>query len=1347
MRGTGGEGDVPPFDVFLSHNSRDKPAVERIGESLKRGGIEPWLDKWHLIPGGQWHDELGAALRACGACAIFVGPHGLGDWAREELAVALNRAARDRSFRLFLVLLPGLPEPFDATSLPPFLSTRTWIDLRTGVDDPRGLQSLIHAVKGIPLGSESVTTRDTDVCPYRGLNTFGEEHADLFFGRDAEIQRLLEKLKASRLLAVLGSSGSGKSSLVRAGLIPALRRGALPGSETWVIETLVPGAQPLAALAAHVLRLHGHGAMTATLDELRADPRALHLAGVLALADRPSSARVMWVIDQFEEVFTLCRDDGERAAFVEGLVYAAAVPDGRTVVALTMRADFYPKCAAYPQLAASIGAHQFLVGPMQDGDLRQAIEAPARRVGLELETGLIPTILEDVARQPGALPLLQHALLELWGRRRGTMLTLEGYRESGGVEGAIARRADALHDSFTPARQAIARSILLRLTQPGEGTEDTRRRATLDELTPAADERDAVERVVGQLCDARLLTISGEAGMSERWVDVSHEALIRGWPRLRGWIEEDRAGLRIHRRLTQAAEEWHKHRDDGALYRGVRLAQATEWRDRTRPRLNDLERAFVDASIALERHEAAVRDQRRRRIVVWLSVSLIVFAILGGAAGLQWRRAVRQGQIALARQLSAQAVLMRNQPEMQFRRLALAAEAMARLHAVDAQSLDVDLALRGEVALVPRHLARVPVEYWHQDVRLSPDGAHLITGDFASLNGRVWAIDSGKELVRFDGGPAGSFTATRAGKVVRFQMGGGAARNHMTAFSGDARYVVTEAYDGLAHVLAQVWDTATGKQLLRVDLPAEGSYVLGAEGRYLAVSTEQPAKEGEKAQTQTQVWDVLGARQIRGSAPGGALALSEEGRVLATSQGMWEIADELKLLTTWGFTTWDVVLAGDGSHAAISLDDQQTIDVRSKVGKSTAIASPIPKGSPLAVSQDGRFVILKTEIGGGTEVFEVAGTWTVSRTTVPTKAAVVSPAGEFRLASRYDADSAVDIWTLGREGGAALAIVHGQPVVAVGVTALGVVTTITEQRGTLTIDAWNVKTGKAMPERHAQLLGTGAVFAPDGVTFAAIRESGVEVRRADVSEPVATFAYPGTTAVVWSPDGRYLAAQHEREVRLWDIGDGRSLGQLTLPGTPTALALGARGESLAAVVSSGKLTRAGEVHLAKVWNVSTAEELTSFEPDQEKSIHGDTHCALGHDAKYMVTNDLTVLEMTSGAPRVKLGADPAHTAFCVIAADGQYLATPSPDGLRIWDLTSGRETFRIPTFDRPLVFDLESRYVATIGGEPATVRVWFLRQEDLIDQACQRLPRNLSEAEWREYGGAEAYRETCPRRQ
>jgi hypothetical protein len=339
---------VANFDIFLSHNSRDKPAVERVAAKLKQAKLEPWLDKWCLTPGGKWQDELAAGLRASSACGFFIGPNGVGDWASEELNVALDRAAKDRIFRLFLVLLPAVPEPFDATSLPPFLSTRTWVDLRKGIEDSRGFQLLINAIKGVAPGSEIPIEPRADICPYRGLQTFNEEHVEFFFGRNGDIQRLVEKLKATRFFAVLGPSGSGKSSVVRAGLIPRLRAAALQDSDTWTVRVLTPGSHPLTALAAHLLRLFPRDTMQKTLDQMTTDPRTLHLACSLALAERPPSELVIWVIDQFEEVFTLCRDEQERKQFLDNLLYAASVPDGRSMVVLTMRADFYSRCAAYP---------------------------------------------------------------------------------------------------------------------------------------------------------------------------------------------------------------------------------------------------------------------------------------------------------------------------------------------------------------------------------------------------------------------------------------------------------------------------------------------------------------------------------------------------------------------------------------------------------------------------------------------------------------------------------------------------------------------------------------------------------------------------------------------------------------------------------------------------------------------------------------------------------------------------------------------------------------------------------------------------------------------------------------
>jgi hypothetical protein len=422
----------------------------------------------------------------------------------------LDRSAKDRSFRVFLVLLSGLSEPFDSASLPAFLTTRTWVDLRKGFEDSRAFQVLINAVKGIPLGAQVPAEASDDLCPYRGLKPFDDEHARFFFGRDGEVQRLIEKLKASRFLAVLGPSGSGKSSVVRAGLVPALRRGALPDSNLWTIRVFVPGPRPLTALAAQLLRLCPQETPHKLLDQLQADQRTLDLAVATALVDRPAAERIVWVVDQFEEVFSLCQDETERRQFLGNLLHAASLADSRSVVVLTMRADFYPKCAAYPELAARISGSHFLVSPMERAGLRQAIEEPAQLVGLEFEEGLVATILDEVERQPGALPLLEHALLELWERRRGRMLTLEAYRATGGVEGAIAQRAETIFAGFDESQQAIARRVLLRLTQPGEGTEDTRRRATLDELVTRPDEVDAVEHVVQELVGARLLTMSAE---------------------------------------------------------------------------------------------------------------------------------------------------------------------------------------------------------------------------------------------------------------------------------------------------------------------------------------------------------------------------------------------------------------------------------------------------------------------------------------------------------------------------------------------------------------------------------------------------------------------------------------------------------------------------------------------------------------------------------------------------------------------------------------------------------------------------------------------------------------------
>ncbi len=245
------------IDVFLSQNSKDNPVVERIAEKLRRTGLESWLDKWTLTLGGRCQEEIGAGLQASRTFTVFVGPQGIGDWVKEQLAVALDRAAKDRSFRVFPVLLPGLREPFDTTTLPPLLRTHLWVDLRAGFEDQRSFQHLVNAVKGLPLGPDRPTEERPAVCPYSGgLQAFEEHQAPYFLGREADVQRLTKRLKSKSLLAVLGPSGSCKSSVVRAGLIPALRKEALPGSHMWEIRVFTSGAHPLTMLTSQLLDLY-----------------------------------------------------------------------------------------------------------------------------------------------------------------------------------------------------------------------------------------------------------------------------------------------------------------------------------------------------------------------------------------------------------------------------------------------------------------------------------------------------------------------------------------------------------------------------------------------------------------------------------------------------------------------------------------------------------------------------------------------------------------------------------------------------------------------------------------------------------------------------------------------------------------------------------------------------------------------------------------------------------------------------------------------------------------------------------------------------------------------------------
>ncbi|MGW7411754.1 nSTAND1 domain-containing NTPase [Streptomyces sp. NPDC054863] len=483
---------------------------------------------------------------------------------------------------------------------------------------------------------------ETVPSPYRGLARFDVGDEGLFFGRDEVTDALVRTVTEHRVVAVLGPSGSGKSSLLRAGLIPRLR-GLDAQQRPAAVRILTPGEHPL--------RTHD-----------------------AVCAPAPGEGDTWLIVDQFEEVFTLCRDTGERADFLAGLL-AAAEPGSRLRVVLGVRADFYVDCLAHPELAAAIRRSSVPVGSMTADEVRAVIVKPARAHGLIVERALTARLTEQAAGEPGSLPLLSHALLETWRRRRGRALTLEAYEATGGIHAAVAQTAEELYAHLTPAQSRLTRRILLRLITPGDGTPDTRRPVPREELATMAPEDAAA--VLERLARARLITLD------ETTVDLAHEALLTAWPRLRAWIEEDRERLRQHRLLTDAASGWHAlGRDAGALYRGTRLTVA-EVRFTYRPgtddepddELNAMEREFLGASLA-----ARTRERRNRRTRTGVLSLLLALALVAGLTAWQQNRDGEKRRIeAEARRIAGVAQSLRQSDPVAAMRLGLASWRIAEL--------------------------------------------------------------------------------------------------------------------------------------------------------------------------------------------------------------------------------------------------------------------------------------------------------------------------------------------------------------------------------------------------------------------------------------------------------------------------------------------------------------------------------------------------------------------------------------------------------------------------------------------------------------------------------------------
>ena len=488
-------------------------------------------------------------------------------------------------------------------------------------DDRESAQSLLdywhnqlfHAGKETPeavLDDFDATTQPEipdSRCPYIGLDSFNEKNRHLFYGREQLVQELLNQVLVSRLVTAVGPSGSGKSSVVLAGLLPRLEGGALPDSETWhYYPVFVPSAAPLTRLAKLFEPEDAETAewLTTNYDAFLANPE--HLT---QLIQSQIQGPAVLIIDQFEETFTLCHDDQERDAFITNLMHLVNSRQARHMVILTMRVDYESYLNKVPLFQSLYEQGLVRVTAMNASELHDAIEQPAQAIGLKFEDGLIEALVREIVGEPAALPLLQFALLQLWDDRERNRITWDAYRRLGGVMVALEHTADLLYNNLLPEEQNTAKRILLRLVRPGTGVEFTRSRATRRTLYQSGEANDRIDRVLEKLVDARLLRqTAGQTAETDQF-EVAHEALVRNWPRLVEWLEDERVVLRHRLRFTAQVEDWDtRGRDAGALLRGKQLQEALLFED-----LNPLETEYIEASKAalqLEVEEKQAQQQR-----------------------------------------------------------------------------------------------------------------------------------------------------------------------------------------------------------------------------------------------------------------------------------------------------------------------------------------------------------------------------------------------------------------------------------------------------------------------------------------------------------------------------------------------------------------------------------------------------------------------------------------------------------------------------------------------------------------------------------------------------------------